>query len=84
MVWDLLLPRLYFRFHIQAWDRDFAKWSDCLGETQLDLGPHIRRALRNPAKALQVLCTDDEQLKQKQRKLEEMVRGRVRLRASAP
>jgi hypothetical protein len=51
------------------------QYSDCLGESHLDLGPHVRRALRQPTKALQILRTDSDVMKAKRAKLEEQVRG---------
>lgn len=32
--------------HIQLWDRDLLKWSDCAGEGMIDLGPYYRKAYK--------------------------------------
>jgi hypothetical protein len=32
--------------HIQLWDRDLLKWSDCAGETMVDLGSAYRKAFK--------------------------------------
>jgi hypothetical protein len=32
--------------HLQLWDRDLLKWSDCAGEGMIDLGPYYRKAYK--------------------------------------
>jgi len=35
--------------HLQLWDKDIVKWSDCIAEVEMDLTPHLNRALRAKA-----------------------------------
>jgi hypothetical protein len=33
-------------FHIQLWDKDIAKWNDCLGESIFDMKKHYTKAFK--------------------------------------
>jgi len=60
--------------HCSSPSLTLAQYSDCLGENHLNLGPHVRRALRQPTKALQILRTDSDVMKARKAKQEEQVR----------
>lgn len=32
--------------HVQMWDKDIIKWSDCLGEVHIDIGKYYRKAYK--------------------------------------
>ena len=36
----------FANLHLQLWDRDILKWSDCAGEAYIDLKPHYKRAYK--------------------------------------
>jgi hypothetical protein len=48
---------------------------------QLDLGPHVRRALRQPTKALQILRSDETVVKERRAALAKQVGALSRLAA---
>ena len=42
----LMVPMKFPRLHLQMWDKDVVKFSDCIAETQLDLGRLFAKAAK--------------------------------------
>ena len=49
MKFPVMLPMKFPYLHLQLWDKDIIKWNDCIAEVEMDLTPHVQRALRAKA-----------------------------------